>query len=244
MSDSQGYYARSDFPSRNSLWLLRMEQGTEERHGSPSATLSPGTQSPSLWVSSKHCTALKLLSCSALSWWLTCLQTSRVEAPGSRELSLVFSLLSLRYQQNPWNQKTPHPGCWASECRLPETCVRQDARSTEWGGKQGLPWLFVTQRGSSLLPRNPLRIWKEDSSLISFFNYWLTVNMDSPGGSDSKESACRVGDGFNPLVGKIPWRREWLSSPVFLPGKSHGQRSLVGHSPSVGHSWATNTFNS
>ena len=36
---------------------------------------------------------------------------------------------------------------------------------------------------------------------------------------------------FYPWVGKIPWRREWLSTPVFLPGKSHGQRSLAGYSP-------------
>ena len=33
------------------------------------------------------------------------------------------------------------------------------------------------------------------------------------------------------LVGKIPWRREWLSTPAFLAGKFHGQRSLVGYSP-------------
>ena len=32
-------------------------------------------------------------------------------------------------------------------------------------------------------------------------------------------------------VWKIPWRREWLTSPMFLPGESHGQRSLVGYSP-------------
>ena len=37
--------------------------------------------------------------------------------------------------------------------------------------------------------------------------------------------------GFNPWVGKIPWRRRWQSTPVLLPGKSHGQRSLVGYSP-------------
>jgi len=37
--------------------------------------------------------------------------------------------------------------------------------------------------------------------------------------------------GFDPWVGKIPWRREWKAMPVFLPGKSHGQRSLVGYSP-------------
>ena len=37
--------------------------------------------------------------------------------------------------------------------------------------------------------------------------------------------------GFNPWVGKMPWRRKWQSIPVFLPGKSHGQRSLEGYSP-------------
>ena len=37
--------------------------------------------------------------------------------------------------------------------------------------------------------------------------------------------------GFNPWVGKIPWRRKWQPTPVFLPGKSHGLRSLVGYSP-------------
>ena len=36
---------------------------------------------------------------------------------------------------------------------------------------------------------------------------------------------------FSPWVRKIPWRREWLLTPVFLPGKSHRQRSLVGYSP-------------
>ena len=34
---------------------------------------------------------------------------------------------------------------------------------------------------------------------------------------------------FNPWVGKIPWRRKWQPSPVFLPGESHGGRSLVGY---------------
>ena len=34
---------------------------------------------------------------------------------------------------------------------------------------------------------------------------------------------------FNPWVRKIPWRRKWQLTPVFLPGESHGQRSLVVH---------------
>ena len=36
---------------------------------------------------------------------------------------------------------------------------------------------------------------------------------------------------FDPWVGKIPWRREWLPTPVFLPGEFHRQRSLAGYSP-------------
>ena len=51
-----------------------------------------------------------------------------------------------------------------------------------------------------------------------------------------KESACNAGDtcrrhGFNPWVRKIPWRRTWKTSLVFLFEKSHGLRSLVGYSP-------------
>ena len=53
-----------------------------------------------------------------------------------------------------------------------------------------------------------------------------------PGGSDGKESACNAGDrGSIPGVRKFLWRRKWQSTPVFLPGKSHGGRSLVGCSP-------------
>ena len=40
--------------------------------------------------------------------------------------------------------------------------------------------------------------------------------------------------GFDTWVGKIPWRRKWQPNPVFLPGKSHRQRSLAGYSP-CGH---------
>ena len=35
--------------------------------------------------------------------------------------------------------------------------------------------------------------------------------------------------GFDLWVRKIPWRRAWQPTPVFLPGESHGQRSLVGY---------------
>ena len=37
--------------------------------------------------------------------------------------------------------------------------------------------------------------------------------------------------GFDPWVGKTPWRRQWLRTPVFRPGEFHGQRGLAGYSP-------------
>jgi len=40
--------------------------------------------------------------------------------------------------------------------------------------------------------------------------------------------------GFNPWIGKIPWRRKWQPTPVFVPGESRGQRSLVGYIQSLG----------
>ena len=53
------------------------------------------------------------------------------------------------------------------------------------------------------------------------------------GVSDGKISAWNAGD-LDLWVGKIHWRREWQPTPVFLPGKSHGQRSLAGCSPQGG----------
>ena len=53
-----------------------------------------------------------------------------------------------------------------------------------------------------------------------------------------KEYVCSAG-----AVGSIPWRRKWQPTPVFLSGKSHGQRRLVGYHPwghkIVGHDLAT-----
>ena len=44
---------------------------------------------------------------------------------------------------------------------------------------------------------------------------------------------------FGPWAGKIPWRRKWQSTLVFLPGESHGQRSLAGCSPWGHKEWDT-----
>ena len=58
--------------------------------------------------------------------------------------------------------------------------------------------------------------------------------MSFSGGSDGKEAICQCnrlkGHRFSPWVGKIPWRREWQPTPVFLIREFQGQRSLVGYS--------------
>ena len=66
------------------------------------------------------------------------------------------------------------------------------------------------------------------------FPWWLS----------GKESPCQCRRcWFDPWVGKIPWRRKWQPTPVFLPGESHGQRSLERCSPGghkgVGNNWGT-----
>ena len=63
----------------------------------------------------------------------------------------------------------------------------------------------------------------------------IPTTRDFPIGSSGKEPACQgrrhKRHKFDPWIGKIPWRRKWHPIPVFLPGKSHGQRSLVSYSP-------------
>ena len=57
--------------------------------------------------------------------------------------------------------------------------------------------------------------------------------------ASGKEPACQFRSlkscGFNPCIGKIPWRRKWQPILVFLLGESHGQRSLVSYSPRGGN---------
>ena len=61
------------------------------------------------------------------------------------------------------------------------------------------------------------------------------VTMCFPGGTVVKNLPVNAGDEGEtdsiPRIRKIPWRRKWQPIPVFLPGISHGQRSLVGYSP-------------
>ena len=66
-----------------------------------------------------------------------------------------------------------------------------------------------------------------------------------PGGTSGKESTCQSKrHGFSPQVGKIPWRRKQQPTAIFLPGESHGWRSLAGYSPGGGKESDTTEYQS
>ena len=76
------------------------------------------------------------------------------------------------------------------------------------------------------------RTWNELRE--QYGNIYITIcKMGFPGDSDGKKSSCNEGDpGSVPGLGRFqPLVVRQLTTPVFLPGESHGQRSLVGYSP-------------
>ena len=69
-------------------------------------------------------------------------------------------------------------------------------------------------------------------TLVGFYRNGSQFLLQLPRWCSGKESTCQCRRcGFDPWVGKIPWRRGRSPTPVFLPGESHGQRSLGGYSP-------------
>ena len=70
------------------------------------------------------------------------------------------------------------------------------------------------------------------SHLVSHHERVLICLFMLPSWLSGKESTCQCRRCmFDPWIRKIPWRRKWQPTPVFLPGKSYGQRSLAGCSP-------------
>ena len=74
-----------------------------------------------------------------------------------------------------------------------------------------------------------------DSLLTELLLEIANLPTGFPGGISGKEPVYQrrrlKRPAFDPYVGKIPWRRAWQPTPVFLPGESHGQRCLAGYSP-------------
>ena len=158
-------------------------------------------------------------------------------------------------EQGKWNGKKGKKikdviVCWllttGSRCSvLPGTYngALWDALRTvlEYRGGRILPWALIP----SFFRRSPKAEVRDAMSYavscirgdvcLYWASWWLS----------GKESPCQCrGHRFHPWVRKIPWRRKWQSTPVFLPGKSHGQRNLgrlqstgSQKSPTWPHNW-------
>ena len=135
-------------------------------------------------------------------------------------------LASVENSCNPMDCNTPgcpplSTGVCSNSCPLSQWCYLTISRSAA-------PFFFCPQS----FPASG-----------SFPILFINEKKRALGGSDNKESACNAGDmGSIPGSGKIPWRKKWQPTPVFLTGKCHGQRSLMGYSPWGGKSrtWLSN----
>ena len=80
-------------------------------------------------------------------------------------------------------------------------------------------------------------IWFEMSE--KKHGFWSHLGFS--GGTSGKDPTCQCRRskrrGFNPWVGKIPWRRKWQPTPAFLPGESRGQRNLAATVHGVTKGW-------
>ena len=109
---------------------------------------------------------------------------------------------------------------------------------TNVSGKPQLAWDQASDYGDN---RNRSRNWQtgaeNTNSLDQERNSGIETEKHSAQGNTwAFQSVClpmqETWDvGSIPFVWKIPWRRAWQHTPVFLPGESHGQRSLAGYSP-------------
>ena len=122
--------------------------------------------------------------------------------------------------ERPW-------GCGLGGTPTPAT--RSLARQTDKPADGGLPRGGANVHLSPSLGTCALEFFlKIQLTCIS-----LIMTEGFPSGASGKEPACQCRrHGFSPWVGNISWRRRaWQPTPVVLPGKSHGQRSLAGYSP-------------
>ena len=102
-----------------------------------------------------------------------------------------------------WNFKLHNIGTWLYTTRLRETSEKKNSQ-------------------------NPIRDQVSERTTSYFLNHYTVVVVLL--NKERMYLHCRR-PGFDLWVGKIPWRREWLPTPGFLPEEFHGQRRLAGYSP-------------
>ena len=184
-----------------------------------------------------------------VQWWIICQPMQKIEKmwvpslvqedPLEKQMATHPSILSWEIL---WTEETGRLQSIGSQ-RAGHYGAHRHMWPLGWGMRDLVSWSGI-EPGPLALEAWSLSHWtirevpQPPPSQISLYVDWLF-----PGGSDGK-SLClqRRTPRFDPCVRKMPWRRKRRPTPVHLPGKSHGQRSLTGYSPwgcIVGHDWAT-----
>ena len=158
---------------------------------------------------------------------------------------------SLSLLQGIFSTKGSKPGLLHCRWTLYQLSHQGSPKNTGVGSLSFLQWIVPTQESNQgpLHCRWILYQLSYQGILLSNKQEWTVnthSNMDESqnhydenignksfsGGTSGTESAChRRRCGFDPWVGKIPWRRAWQPTPVFMLRESHRQRSLAGYSP-------------
>ena len=165
-------------------------------------------------------------------------------------LSLVWLFANPRTIYSPWNSPGQNTGVGnlsllqgifqtqGSNPGLPH-CRQILYQLSHKGSPRILKWVAYPFSSGSSQPRNQTGV----SCIAAKFFYQMSyqgspqivvpsLNLQLSWWLSGKESTgqCRR-HRFNLWVWKIPWRRKWQATPLFLPGKSYGQKSLAGFSP-------------
>ena len=122
-----------------------------------------------------------------------------------------------------------HQGSW----RILEWTAYPFSRGSSWPRNRTRSPVLQVDSLPAELPGKPCEMIPH----CNFIFHFLIISESFPGGSAVKNSPAMQGTQVYPWVKKIPWRRKWQPSPVFLSGKSHGQRSLTGYSLWGHKSW-------
>ena len=150
-----------------------------------------------------------------------------------------------------WQTRSLCPAWWVTyTCVYVDIAWTMDAKSSKTPGLRA--WLHPISTADGLWFRYlqngktwPAAPWLNKRDVVMAWS-WTSFSLGArhekswgvPGATSGKEPTFQCMRhkrgkrwGFSPWVGKIPWRRAWQPTPAFLPGESHGQRSLVGYRP-------------
>ena len=130
----------------------------------------------------------------------------------------------------------------------------QSYNHKELGSTNLNSWKWILPKASRKEP-GWLTSWFQSFEILNGELNWALLDYQPTDQSDNKEvlytwwlssqqSTCQCRRlKFDPWTRKILWKKRWQRTPIFLPGKSHGQRSLAGYSPwcckRIGHDLAT-----